>query len=210
LLLSLVPGSYSVPLSNHPHALKKTTPHIDRLYQHLIPDEILYHNPSTTPRIVIIFSHVSSAFWLTSCFRFSRVGLSVVRVGSVYSGISSILTQIIVLFDGPLVAFCGSLYLFCSTWCLRKGLLNIMGRAATVLALFSRRFIILSFLIVKTHLNLIFLGSNSSIYFLGFMGSFFVCFFFRLISGEAGFNSLYGQFVQDNLTFPTVGYIECV
>lgn len=37
----------------------------------------------------------------------------------------------------------------------------------------------------------------------------FVCPFFRLISGEAGFNShlVYGQFVQDNLALSTVGFI---
>ena len=91
----------------------KTTPHANRLYHHLIPNEILYHNPSTTLRIVFIFpSHVTSSFWLMFLLSgFLWCGFQwFVRSG--YSGISSILTQIIVLFDGPLVAFCGSLYLF--------------------------------------------------------------------------------------------------
>jgi hypothetical protein len=196
-----VPGSCFIPSLNHPRALKKKHPHIDRLYQHLISDEILYHNPNTT-RIVNIFSVLYHHFGSCPAFGFSRVGPSAVRVRSGYSRTSSILTQIIVL-DGPLVAYCGSLYFFSALHdvCERVFLMSLDAQQR-----YSHCFLdglhhpIISYRQNASRSN--FLGLEFFPLFLGFpIGSFFVFFFFRLISGEAGFNShlVYGQFVQDNL-----------
>jgi hypothetical protein len=138
------------------------------------------------------------------------VGPSAVRVRSGYSRTSSILTQIIVL-DGPLVAYCGSLYFFSALHdvCERVFLMSLDAQQR-----YSHCFLdglhhpIISYRQNASRSN--FLGLEFFPLFLGFpIGSFFVFFFFRLISGEAGFNShlVYGQFVQDNLAISTVGFI---
>ena len=188
------------PPNSHPRALKNYP--VNRLYQHLIPVEILYHNPSTTRRIVIIFlSHVTSSLWLMSCFR--------VFSGEAFGGSCSIgiLRDLVDLYAN-----------YCT---IRRTLRNVLWKLISFSALhndcervllmsldaqqrYSHCFLdglrhpIISYRQNASRSN--FLGSNSS--FLGFCLDFF-CFFFRLISGEAGFNFhlVHGQFVQDNLAF---------
>lgn len=145
---ALVPGTrlllYLFLDSPNTNPTLKTTPIVNRLYQHLISNQILYHNPNTTRHhIVIISPSVSCScniILLThSCFRVSLgVGFVFDRDNSGFRVHRPILTHIIVLFDGPLLAICGSSYIFCFAQRSRKGRFNVIGRAATVFALFSR------------------------------------------------------------------------
>ena len=170
LLLSLVPDSCFIPSSNRLthklHALKKLPPH-NRPYQYLIPDEILYHNPSTI-RHYYLSSLVTSSFWLMFLLSgFLGCGLKWFVFDRDTPG------------SGP----------YANYRTIRRTSRSVLWKLISFSALHNvrERVFIMSldaqqryshcfldglphptFLIVKTHLDLIFLGSNSFFCFLGF------------------------------------------